>query len=542
MRSVECDESTLKPFIYNNEFTVTKQPQYFVNGEIRFPNEPLVRRAKGDMRADGSYDTVFGPYVEHDGKKYEVSNHNVRLAMRRLTRCRVDLSTHTRLKRQQIVWFFENQEFVQSLCEHYAPGFNEYSGMEQEALDHHADVHAKRALRIAGWKELVDTGILGENLWLRKVVYKMKKFEWAKVSKEPRMIGDLGILASLQGFRTMELTKQAMFDYPLHYKGGIIMYCKKPSHSILKHIFEELIHPTRRFFFVYFSDDSCYSVHTPTGVYRANVDISGCDSSHGAAMFASFINIHEGRAKDDVKRLVAQCELPIRVYDLGQDSKQAFVELLPHEPKLYSGSTMTTAINNFANICIAKQVADDCAMTDDAVAASAAKVGYIVTCVDAAVPEKLQFLKHSPALDTSGNWQPLLNLGVLLRLSGSCRFDLPGRGPLEPRARAFQAALLQGAYPRSIFPLITNMKRACGATTTPVCTAAVSKLFEYKVDRTDDDPTLTFHSADVYRRYDLDSAQQSMLDNVFGNSSYGDFHSSDAASLVLQLDYGFKCT
>jgi hypothetical protein len=494
------------------------------------------------MRADGSYDTVFGPYVEHDGKKYEVSNHNVRLAMRRLTRCRVDLQTHTRLKRQQIVWFHRNQKFVRYLRKLYAAGFDAYNGMEQEALEHHADVHAKRALRIAGWKELVAHGTLADWLWLRKVTYKMKKFEWAKMFKEPRMIGDLGILASLQGFRTMEMTKRIMYDRPLYYKGGIIMYCKAPSYRSLKRIFEELIYPTHRFFFVYFSDDSCYAAHTPSGVYRVNVDISGCDSSHGPALFENFANIHENRAKDDVKRLIAQCALPIRVYDLGQDSKRAFVELMPHEPKLYSGSTMTTAINNFANICIAKQIADDCALTDDTVAAAAAKVGYIVTCVDAAIPEKLQFLKHSPALDINGNWQPLLNLGVLLRLSGSCRFDLPGRGPLEPRARAFQAALLQGAYPRSNFPLITNMKRACGAHSTPECDVAVSKLFEYKTTHELDDPILTFNSADVYRRYDLDLGQQSMLDDVFGCSSYGDHHSSDAASLVLQLDYGFKCT
>jgi hypothetical protein len=370
----------------------------------------------------------------------------------------------------------------------------------------------------------------------------MKKFEYAKVGKEPRMIGDLGVTASLQGFRTMELTKQAMYDQPLHYKDGIIVFCKKPSYHMLKYIFDELITPTRRYFFVYFSDDSCYSVRLPTGdVYRVNVDISGCDGSHGPAVFSSFANIHRGKAHDDVQRLIAQCALPIRIYDLAADSRRVFVELTPHEPKLYSGSTMTTAINNFANICIAKQLADDCAHCDDDVVASAKKVGYIVTCDPAAAPEKLQFLKHSPVLDVHGIWQPMLNVGVLLRLSGSCRFDLPGRGPLKPRAIAFQAALLQGAYPRAIFPLITNMKRAAGSTTTDDCVRATSKIFEFKTDHSTDDPVLTFHAPDVYRRYELTDDEQSMLDDTFGNSGYGHAHSSSAASKVLLKDYGLNC-
>lgn len=525
LRTVLCD-GKLKDFVYNREFRCTKNDEYFINGEIKFGREPYVTSQKGLFREDKSYDTRFGPCVEHNGRKFENCNQNVSLAMRRLTRARVDLNEHRTLKLLQDAWFIRNNDFITMLRTHYESGLEEYTDAVTECAEHYADPHPKKNLRVQGWEELHDTGYIGGRLWIRKVLYKMKMSEWAKLYKEPRMIGDLGILASLQGFRVTEYIKRVMHDRPIFYQGGIIMFCKTPSYQKLKYIFEQLIYPSLRYFFVYFSDDSCYSVHGDAGVFRCNVDISSCDGSHGARVFRGFTELFSGQVKTDVETLVAQCRLPIRVYDLADPKRRTYVQLEPHEPKLYSGSTLTTSLNNFANICIAKQLADDLVSTNASVVSSSRKVGYIVTCDDADEPELLQFLKHSPVRDVYEEWQPLLNLGVLLRLSGTCKYDLPGRGDLRTRGRQFQSALLAGAYPRTIFPLITNMKKTCGSSSTLASQKLVSNILEYKVVSELDDPVLTFSSEEVYRRYQLTHSEQEELDVLFGQ-----------ASKILTLDY-----
>lgn len=466
--------------------------------------------------------------------------------MRRLTRARkADLALHRQLQANQILFFENHEAIVDELRESYSNVMSQFSNHVGEAEEHHSDPHAKKLLREQAWNELIETGEVSGDTWLRYVTYKMKKDEWAKPGKEPRMIGDLKVPASLLGFRVTKYLKMAMNQKPFEYCGGTIYFCATPSHEELKYVFESLLNPPGRFFFVYFSDDSCLSMRMPDGsVMRGDVDISSCDGSHGPSVFEALVRLADGSAREALRCLVKQCEAPIRIYDL-EDSGKRYVQLRPHGPRLYSGSTLTTAINNLANIMIAVSIAEADIRSPSDVLDAANKAGYIVTYKTTAIFEEVTFLKHSPVRDVHGEWQPVLNIGVLLRMSGVCKFDLPGRGDITARAKAFQRALLQGAYPRTSFTLVDNMKRAVSGSD-PRCDAAaaktVAKMLAYKVDHTRHSlETHSFRSEDLYRRYKLLPHEWMELEAVFGQATTGTYYASPAATKILDLDYGLEC-
>jgi hypothetical protein len=354
------------------------------------------------------------------------------------------------------------------------------------------------------------------------------------------MIGDLKVPASLQGFRVTAYLKQAQ-KIDVSANNAVFHFCPGPTHSELSEVFDNLISPPRKYYFAYFSDDSCLSIRTTSGeIVRYNVDISSCDASHTPALFEAYQKLPSYEAADDLSMLVDQLRKPIRVYDLAD--RRRYVELRNErgDPTLYSGSTITTSVNNFASLLIGQSIATSGAETEREIIAAARDVGYLITLEKCDLIEDIQFLKHSPVLDTKGAWQPLLNIGVLLRLSGTCTGDLPGttHESLEDRAAVFQKALLQGAYPRSNFALVDNMKSVVvGATGrgSELAERRVATALAYKVRET---VHAIFDSEDVYRRYRLTPHQMRMVDDDFGRAAIGTFHHNPALSCIMERDYG----
>lgn len=520
-------------FIYNEEFELLRcgTPEYFINGEVKFP--PCEEK-------DGTYRTKFGG-ASHSGVIYANTNENFKLAMRRLTGKRLpkEKGAHEALLASQTKWFADNQELVKKLRSMYEDTFNEYQGSEREAELHHADPHQKRRLRIDAFKELKESTALVDyrDLWVKSVWWKMKKNEYAKPGKKPRGICDLGVAASLRGAWTTNVLKVAQDQNDLEAFGGTFSFCKSPDPFELERHFNNLINPPGKFYFVYFSDDSCFSHRQKDGSVRLyNLDISSCDASHGPAVFDALVNIvPEGTPRDDMLRLVEQCKLPLRVISTGDKKKVVFLK--PKVPKLMSGSTITTAINNLANLAIGFEIARSYEEAPDGVenpsmVAAAARVGYILTgCTPLKNEQGLQFLKHSPVLDTEGKWRPMLNLGVLIRASMTCDGDLPGRGPLIDRARAFQRGLLLGAYPYANFEILRNMKRAMGegAVRWSDWTQKVGEAVGY--------PVYEVQREQICARYDLDDCEYSELIE-FSKMDVFTFHNASGLSKVLNLDYG----
>lgn len=485
---------------------------------------------------DGAYRTVYGPAVAHDGVTYCKCNHCESLALRRLTAVRVDYGTEYYLQWQQKL-FHERpdvNDFFQRVARQYAPHFNDYTDAIYEAHVHHADPHAKKKLRIQAWDALCDNSLAGR-LWLRSVTYKLKRIEIAKPGKYGRMIGDLGVAASLQGFRLTNALKIAQDSEVIHFDGGYARFIKSPDIQALQEAFDDLISPPGRFVFVFFSDDACYSYRDATGqVHMYNLDISSCDASHGPSIFDRLLSlVPEGQPRADMQVLVDQCKLPIKLNDCGNHKRKVLLQ--PVHPRLYSGSTITTSINNVANLSIIAAIR---LHPDLDPVQAAVKAGYIITMDKCSTPEGLQFLKHSPIKRADGSgYAPLLNLGVLLRLSGTCKGDLPGRGDLDLRARKFQGALLHGVSTHARYRVLDNMRSAFPNCQEQLYTDAVNRNLSESHCSTGATNVTLFDDESVYARYGLNEPEiQELL--AFSHGRIGYTYGGCALSKVLTKDYG----
>lgn len=523
--------------MYNEAFNVVKGEEFFVNGEIVFP--PTFETTPETMGEDGTYRTYFGPSVAHNGTIYGNSNDNVSLAMRRLTAARGNLDLDEAYRAQQAHYIQQSLLFLAEIQKVMTERIH-FKGTRAEAEEHHADPHIKRLLRIDAWEQIRIGSWKGLHMsdpaWLRNLTYKMKKDEVAKNGKYPRMIGDAGIAASLRGFVLTKKMKKVMAEYPIAYEGGTIEFCAKPEPAKLVEVFSKLIDPPGRFYFVYFSDDSCLSFRDSTGhVQIFNVDISKCDASHGSAIFEALQAIAPDSGEEGMRELINQCKMPIQIRDLNDPKRKVVLE--PKRPRLYSGVTITTLINNLANVMIAKAFAEikNPTCSRDVIHA-AGTAGYLVTCEVCEVIQDIQFLKHSPVLDSDGNLRPMLNLGVLLRSSGQCKGDLPGRkrDDLETRARMFQGGLLKGMYPHTRFQLLSNLKENTLEPSDKVMRRITDGL-RFKV--TGDSDSYWVDSEQVFRRYRLSADEIRTVEEGYGRGSYCDMFANPALEAILTKDY-----
>lgn len=518
-----------------------KNPQFFVDGELSFPCVP--------ERPDGFYRTVFGPSVAHNAVIYARTNQNMKLALRRLTAVRApEVPGYDKvLFRNQALYINKNLKKIKIFSFLYSSYFESYQNAETEAMEHYDDPHIKRALRIQAYKKLHDTNQLVDQsaLWQKTVEAKFKPEEYAKNSKYGRVIGDYGVEASLLGFRLTDFLKTAMSSEDVELHGGVMRFCKSPDPVALKKHFENLLDPVGDYFFLFFSDDSCLSIRDKrTGeVHRYNLDISSCDRSHGPSIFRLFVELFPiGAPRDDALRLVAQCMLPVLIRSYGVD--QAFVILRCCRPFLYSGSTITTGINNLACMLICMSITEepyqhrlDADGNNLFIIEAAARVGYILSgCKPLGAFEEVQFLKNSPVLDIKGQWQPMLNFGVLLRASGTCRGDLPGRGDFRERARSFQAGLLQGCYPKTEFEVLTVM-RAATKNATPVIPDEVKQLLAYKTCDSVGSSTFRVDPESFCRRYKLTQQEYFELLHDFAPCGFGYSYHGASVSKILSVDY-----
>jgi hypothetical protein len=413
---------------------------------------------------------------------------------------------------------------------------------QTELEEHHDDPHSKRLLRKQAYKQLAETGVISLVHWTSKVAIKQKGDEYAKTSKYPRAIADLSIPASLQGFRITEFLKEAQSSEDIHFFGGVARFVKKPDPTVLCEVFQNLINPPGRFYYVYFSDDAAYSVRINGRVHMYNSDISSCDSSHTPALFQILIDIMPEDAKDQMRILVDQCRMPITIKSLTTKTEK--VRLRPRQPILYSGSTITTAINNLASLMVAVAITSQPELHP---VIAARQAGYNITLQECRKEEDIQFLKHSPVLDNKGTLRSCLNLGVLLRYSGYCKRDLPGRGPIEHRARHFQHLLLRGYMTHAHIPIVQLMKdrfpsiKILSTRTRELIAMEVAKIYQEKCqDLTSSHTQYHFRLAndDFLKRYDLNSIQEEELHQFF-MSDYGDTAASSALDKILQKDYDF---
>jgi len=528
---------------YNNEFNVLQGGKYFENGRLDFGSP---KRAMYDT----FYRTIFGPSVSHAFVTYERSDASLSNALSRLCKVRAPeragFHQQLRLNQAQFIQNLRVQGVVKQIHTLYSPYFSTFTTVDEEAQDHHADPHDKQKLRIQAWLEATLSGerfisktLLGRSRRRRLpfVSLKIKPEEYAKPDKPPRVIVDLGVAASLVVFRFAEFFKTAQASETLHFNGGTMRFVKSPDPLVMEQAFEELFQPKGRFAAVYFSDDMCFSYWYRGKVYWHNIDISSCDASHTSHLFDMLRECCPDRAQEAVNAAIKQCEAPIRIRSYAHPKRSVVIQ--PTTAKLYTGSGITTLINNLATFLIAFSFSTG-EISPDVLAGRAADAGYIVTGVEPLEQfEDLQFLKHSPCFDeTTSWWRSVLNLGVYLRASGACKYNLPGKGPLEPRARSFQKALFQGVYPYLDTPLLSSFRSTFeGAEVTEGATKMVADIMKRKVTASAiEHERVSLSDENLLRRYRLTGADLSELWD-FSKASFATESNYPALHKILLKDY-----
>lgn len=296
----------------------------------------------------------------------------------------------------------------------------------------------------------------------KKVDYKPKRGEIVGENKA-RAIADLGAWRTQATAHVIEQVKKA-WAVPFETDHLLARYVKSSTKDELRTAFRELCEPKPGVLtFVYHSDDSCVGALCSDGYVRFNGDIKKCDGSHRQRLFDTLQRMLTHLFGDDYASTVFSEEIDraflylrskLRVRNCWNWKEYVIYDFI--DSRLYSGSVLTTIINNYANLWIALAMSQlvgnplerKCAEIKDLYILAGEQVGYQLKVQDAEEVEKLQFLKHSPYMVESGVYEPWMNFGTYLRGFGTYKGDLPllkGRkGTIPERAAAFVSDVVVG--------------------------------------------------------------------------------------------------
>lgn len=366
--------------------------------------------------------------------------------------------------------------------------------------------------------------------FVKRVQLKQKPDEFAKPGKYARITCDLGTPASLRAGWLPDVIKTAMADTPLLQSGVEVVFVKTPDPKRVGELFRAMY---SRPMWLYHSDDATMSLP----VRRAgavtlgwfNVDISGCDASCSERVADLLLLCTPATEVQHMQVLIQQLRAPCALgYGPGR------MLFRPHKIFEYSGSVLTTALNNCSALTCAAYVAQRWPTPDESVAAECLhrllrQAGWECSVEQCVEFEDVQFLKQSPVRKLSGEWGAMLNLGVLLRAVGQCRYDLPGSGPFEERAHAHACAVVRGMLPGGRNPVIDAYyeKFPHGV--------AVEAFYGF--------PTVgvgpRFEVTSMLKRYGMSIPAMEHFLECLSRASVGDLIDTPFSRAVLRRDYGY---
>jgi len=410
--------------------------------------------------------------------------------------------------------------------------------------------HSKRHERVQAYCDLVETKEYFHSRFTKDVEGKIKIQELGKFKKYPRLFISLGSRSIFKSGFLIELLKECFNDEIGDNEE--VEFIHGPEYTLLQRTFEKLINP-KTIYFPYFSDDSSISIQCNDGVYRANVDISSCDGSHTWVIFKLLQDIADAdpRLGQAIRETIDQLKSPLclRSYSKHKEMK---VKLKPVDPVLYTGSTITTVVNNIANLCIFSAVKtnlhgqrpnlSDCR---ELIRASAESCGYIVTIDECDDITQLQFLKHSPVIK-GGVVVPILNLGVILRLFGSCWGDLPYTKDFKSSAYAWNRQLTLSLQHAGKHPLLNMLRekykheKFVNKNVLVNIKSSIDKVLSYKIN-THTVNSVELSSDDVMKRYSLPGEFLEELISLIRDATDGDGVQIDTicSRVVLAKDYSY---
>jgi len=282
--------------------------------------------------------------------------------------------------------------------------------------------HVKRDLRMSA-KADIDLRLGWLTLNAKQIKTKIKNSEWAKYGKKPRNICDIGVEGSLVAGVCCEFFKKFMAQYEFSSEVDCKFHAT-PDAQELSDAFRQVDVCSKKVNWHYFSDDAILSIRCGDGVMKCNLDIASADSSHQVEIFdsLSYIVKDTGYFAECMLKCIQQLSMPLRV---ANTHGVVCAVLSPNVPRLYSGSTLTTIINNLSQLWMATHVSrfnfqtvDDCRAR---LPVLISQVGYSVTIDNVEFLQDFQFLKFSP----DENYKPFINLGPYLRMCGWSKRDVP---------------------------------------------------------------------------------------------------------------------
>jgi len=407
----------------------------------------------------------------------------------------------------------------------------------EEAIELAHIPHPKRKLRALALKEIDDHGQAGD-YWSSSVWWKMKLDEYAKPGKYPRVIVDLGVAASLEAAAWIERAKKSIADKILRYNGWVYVFCGTPEPDLVMKYMDMIWHNRLDAdgYHLVFSDDSVIATYVDGDWRVFNADISTCDASHTSSLFTFLMDFFDApESVRDVLNKQVMADIRVGV------KKAPPVFMRPRGFYLQSGSVMTTLINTIAQLVMFSCLCSRTYNVEADIIRAAADTGYVITLERCILYEDIQFLKMSPTRSISGSYHACLNLGVILRASGTCRGDVPKfrkRRCLEVDALHFQHNLMSGMLNR-IYHEHLNLLSPYGVDRSEY-KLKIAQEYVNAIRYMTAGPCIAYND-DIYRRYRLTTSEIAELNYFFANTKYGDVAYGTSIDKILSKDYGLSC-
>jgi len=442
-----------KSILTDMSLVVSRQGSVILSGD----DEGLPEFTIKEHEYKREYMTVFGPWFHISGLTFSGSGvGEYKTGVARMFAVRKDAAYSAMLTRNQHQLSRRLRQklfcFKKHLHRHYHDEDYETSFPEWLFAP-----HAKKKLRLSTFER--SCAARGDHVeYDRSVKYKLKPFELLKQGKK-RAIGDLGAMRTNATAWSVTQFKAAWENR--HIDGNYtIEFVARPDKGSLKQVFANLMGVSKgKVFYNYFSDDCNVAAGCADGNFYCNGDIEKCDASHFTPMFKILENLlttdcsHKPtRTAKAIKRAISYLFKPLVVVNKYNHKQRCKYEF--NSARLYSGSILTTLVNNCANLCIALALSLRCPDPGQVTRAefaemyrkSAEDCGYIMKVNVCDKPEDLQFLKHSPVRTETGDYTPIVNIGTYLRGFGKTYGDLNGSSkiPLSIRARRHISGVVRG--------------------------------------------------------------------------------------------------
>jgi hypothetical protein len=403
--------------------------------------------------------------------------------------------------------------------------------------------HEKRAAREMAWLKINEQGTIGQPVWCKFTIWKMKLDEWAKPGKLPRNIANMSVENSLQGVVWCEDAKHHISGKPLKYQGNECLFLVDPSPESVTTALVDLWHSPKPVSMLIFSDDAVLKIQNENVKRVYNIDFSSNDCCKGRELLMLMFTILN--CPTEVRTaLWTQMLNNVKLYDVTHYDIRLYLSVL--EPYMPTGITATTLINTFSHFMTFIQLVhaliyilqvDDEDEIQYRIIKMGEEYGHKLTLDKCERIEHMQFLKQSLILGVDGNYHATLNLGVIIRATGVCRQDLPGRGPIAERAQDFQHTLMHGLLHGFEYPPLQKLQPPGKLIKMKYEDAFGAARYTMKATTVN-----RFERENFYKRYEtVTDADIYEFEEMCSQSGFGTVMYCQLINKVLQKDYGLQC-